>query len=254
MSSDKTQQILCDLETGVCEVTPLGDLTKPSPIDQSSTEIVYIGDPMCSWCWGISPTVKQLQTYCDEQGYTFSIVVGGLRPGGGDPWNSQFKNFLRHHWEEIGQRTGQDFRFELFEKDHFNYDTEPSCRAVVAGEKLLEKKKDNNKSLYAFFADIQKKFYVGNEDPSQDDFYRPICEDHGLSFDEFRQLFHAPETKQRTFEQFQRNRSWGIRGYPSFGLLKDNKFEVIATGYTDFERIKARLLPLVHNTSSDRSR
>ncbi|MBV2169457.1 MAG: DsbA family protein [Bdellovibrio sp.] len=245
MISSGQNNNICDLDTGVCEAPILSSDTSAAQKKASNLEIVYIGDPMCSWCWGISSVVKQLQSYCDEQGLSFSVVVGGLRPGGGDPWNDQFKNFLRHHWEEIGQRTGQAFRFSLFERSHFNYDTEPACRAVVTAGILLNSKNDNNKTLYALFADIQKKFYVDNADPGEEEFYRSICEEYGLSFEEFRRIFQAPETKKKTFEEFQRNRSWGVRGYPSFGLLKDGKFELLAVGFTDFERLKERLNILI---------
>ncbi len=239
MSDQRTD--LCDLETGVCEAPGISAEVGSHKAMKSNLEIIYIGDPMCSWCWGISSVVKQLQSYCDEQGLSFSVVVGGLRPGGGDPWNDQFKKFLRHHWEEINQRTGQAFSFSLFERSHFNYDTEPACRAVVTAGLLLNSTSDNNKTLYSLFADIQKKFYVDNADPGEEEFYRPLCDEYGLSFEEFRRVFRDPETKKRTFEEFQRNRSWGVRGYPSFGLLKDGKFELLATGFTDLEKIKARL-------------
>ena len=42
-----------------------------------SKEILYFGDPMCSWCWGFAPVLKSI--YEDfKADAPLSIVVGGL--------------------------------------------------------------------------------------------------------------------------------------------------------------------------------
>ncbi len=88
-------------------------------------------------------------------------IVGGLRPGGGDEWNSSFKAFLRHEWENIHRVTGQPFGFTILDDAEFNYDTEPACRAVVAMSQLQE----SNQVLLAFFSGIQRRLYVQGADP-----------------------------------------------------------------------------------------
>ena len=84
----------CDPETGICTPSSLNELaligTNNMP---NKNEIIYIGDPMCSWCWGISPALIQLRNHFAKD-MAFRIVVGGLRPGGGDPWNDQMKEFI----------------------------------------------------------------------------------------------------------------------------------------------------------------
>jgi putative protein-disulfide isomerase len=164
---------------------------------------------MCSWCWGISPALHELEQRAKQRGIAFRIVVGGLRPGGGDEWNEQFTSFLQHHWEEIHQRTGQPFNYALLQRDSFNYDTEPSCRAVVAARTL-----DPN-AEHLFFELVQHHFYVQNQDPNQVDFYAPICTKLDLDFDAFKALFESEEIKKRTQSEFAINRQWGVRGYPT---------------------------------------
>ena len=107
----------CDSETGECLPVNL-DLIAPKIHLEDGMEIIYVGDPMCSWCWGISNHLKKLQNHSPQ--YKFTIVVGGLRPGGGDSWDGKMKDFLRHHWEEVNKRSGQPFGKRLFEKEHFN--------------------------------------------------------------------------------------------------------------------------------------
>ena len=139
---------------------------------EEGKEIIYVGDPMCSWCWGISNHLKQLKDHFTH--FNFKIVVGGLRPGGGDAWDTKMKDFLRHHWEEVNRRSGQPFGDKLFQLDHFNYDTEPACRAVVASRKWM------GDYEFDFYEAVSRKFYVENEDPKEAGFYQSICAQFAL--------------------------------------------------------------------------
>jgi len=231
---------LCDAESGACEAPRIGDGEAARQHRANDLDVVYIGDPMCSWCWGVSPVVSSLQEFCSDRGIGFSLVVGGLRPGGGDAWTGQFKAFLSDHWKEISEKTGQTFGYKLFEQMQFEYDTEPACRAVVAARSLLPQT-DNNKALSRFFASIQKKFYVDSFDPKEASFYRDLCDAHGLHFDRFLKVFEDSATKKETMGEFQINREWGVRAYPSFAVRTPNKVDVIATGFVRFPAIVERI-------------
>jgi len=218
----------CDAETGVCRLPESSEKSAPHrSAALAGAAVRYIGDPMCSWCWGISPALKELAAYCQSHGLDFTVHVGGLRPGGGDEWTAAFKTFLRHEWENIHRVTGQPFGFTLLDQDAFTYDTEPACRAVVAMERLLK----NGPALLAFFSGIQRRFYVEGADPKQPEFYRDLCAEAGVSHAEFLNLFHAPEVRSATLAEFQRCRSWGIRGFPSIVLDAAGRITPLASGY-----------------------
>ena len=134
-----------------------GDLRPDLSRINKKGRIIYVGDPLCSWCWGISPHLSKLKAHYKEE-MEFEILLGGLRPGGGEKWNDQFKNFLRQHWEHVTELSGQPFGYKIFDRDDFNYDTEPPCRAVrVARDMVPEKELD-------FFKTIQYDFYIKNND------------------------------------------------------------------------------------------
>lgn len=218
----------CDPETGLCTPAPIdGPISVPET--RSDLEIIYVGDPMCSWCWGISPALNRLERAATSNGIPYRIVLGGLRPGGGEAWNDQFKNFLQHHWEEVTERSGQPFGYSLFEKEEFNYDTEPSCRAVVTARKM------NPELESRFFELTQHRFYVLNEDPNQVEFYQPICKELGLDYNEFSALFKSQEMITATMDDFRLNRSWGVSGYPTVVLRKGGEMVAIARGFSTFE-------------------
>ncbi|MFK8163485.1 MAG: DsbA family protein [Lewinella sp.] len=221
----------CDPLTGLCTPAPLGAAAEAKVEFRDDVEIIYVGDPMCSWCWGISPALNRLEKAAAANGIPYRIVLGGLRPGGGQTWDEEFKGFLSHHWDEVNKRSGQPFGDKLFERDNFNYDTEPSCRAVVAARSM------NPAIESRFFELTQHGFYVLNEDPSEANFYAPICEKLGLDFDRFKTLFQSAEMKAATMADFQLNRGWGVTGYPTVVFRKGDQLMAIARGFAEFEQM-----------------
>ena len=197
----------CDPKTGLCTPAPINE--QELTIDyRTDVEIVYVGDPMCSWCWGISPQLNRLEREAAQENIPYRIVLGGLRPGGGDPWNDQFKDFLKHHWEEVNDRSGQPFGYDLFEKPEFNYDTEPACRAVVAAREMKPEIEQR------FFELVQHHFYVKNQDPAAVTFYQPICETLGLDFDEVLFAFSKRSHEKSNCGRFPAQPPVGSKGLP----------------------------------------
>jgi putative protein-disulfide isomerase len=235
----------CDPVTGACLVP---DLDKPvvsaAPAASNARHgwaVRYIGDPMCSWCWGISPTVGAVEAFCEAEGIEFSIIMGGLRAGGGDPWNAAFKDFLRNEWRHVTQATGQPFGVTLLEKPHFDYNTEPACRAVATVKLLQARNHLPSSTSLKFFSATQHKFYVEGQDPKVVDFYASICASLALDFDEFRAAFNSSEGLQAVQQDFVRCRQWGVRSFPTLLLEHDGRTRPLAEGYVTAEEVFSRL-------------
>ena len=81
----------------------------------SRDAIIYIADPMCSWCYGFREELTRLKNqYADQM--DFQLIMDGLRPGGGDAWDQKMKDFLRHHWEQVGEARRQVFTLICWKK------------------------------------------------------------------------------------------------------------------------------------------
>jgi len=235
MSQTKDIEIHCDPVTGLCEIPTFSESTTAPVAWETDREIIYIGDPMCSWCWGISPQLNALQRYGQQERIPFTIMMGGLRAGGGEEWNSSFKNFLKHHWEEVQQRSGQPFSNQLFDLEHFDYDTEPACRAVVTVRQIAPEK------VLTFYELVQHYFYVASKDPKQVGFYQPICEQLGIDFEAFSNQFTSSAMKQATNQDFQLSRQWGVRGFPTVLYRVKDQLHIIGRGYSEYKTMKERL-------------
>lgn len=230
------KQQLCDPETGLC-VLPGEEPTQAEPSVKPASEVLYVGDPMCSWCWGISPSLHQLEIEANRQGIPFRTLVGGLRAGGGDPWTDQFKAFLRHHWEEIAARTGQPFSTQFLNRESFNYDTEPACRAFIIMRGMLDEIPGPATRAYEVFASIQKKFYADGEDPTVAAFYESICIAFGLDYETFLNRFNHADAKRAASDEFREVRALGVSGFPTVLFRDGSGVKVLASGFTTGSRL-----------------
>lgn len=48
------------------------------------SHLLYIADPMCSWCWGFSPIIEKVRDHFGEA-LPMELLMGGLRPGTEEP-------------------------------------------------------------------------------------------------------------------------------------------------------------------------
>ncbi|KFK96594.1 MULTISPECIES: DsbA family protein [unclassified Serratia (in: enterobacteria)] len=236
----------CDPDAGHCTLSGPECASEQAVVPQvEGMAVHYIGDPMCSWCWGIAPVISQVADFCQQAGITFSITAGGLRAGGGDPWNDAFRHFLREEWSHIASVTGQPFGFTLLQLSHFDYDTEPACRAVGVARQLMLQRGQTQRDLLTFFAAVQQKFYVEGADPKETGFYRQPCLQSGLDFALFSQEFNSGAAQKAVEQDFVKCRQWGVRSFPTLLLEKNGAMSPLSMGYTTAEplitQLKARM-------------
>jgi len=194
----------------------------------------YFGDPMCSWCYGISDEILAIKKhYKDTLG--FRLVMGGLRPEGGEEWNVEFKKFLKNHWSHVNMSSGKEFNTGILEWDEFDYNTEPSCRAVVVFRFMYPD------LAMEFLAKVSKRFYVDNQDPKEDEFYKPIFEEMDLDFASFKVLFHSQKFKKETFDDFMKAKNNGVLGFPTLLFEHRRRFTVITRGFNIAGRLQERI-------------
>ena len=69
------------------------------PMQAQQDTLFYIGDPMCSWCYGFSSQLDEVKENLPEN-VQLQLIMGGLRANGTQKM-PELKDFLRKHWEEI---------------------------------------------------------------------------------------------------------------------------------------------------------
>ena len=197
-------------------------------------EIIYVGDPMCSWCWGFSPVLKQIRARFAED-FQFSLIVGGLRPGTSGPMNQEMSHYIKHHWQEVNKKTGQPFSCELIEQSDFVYDTEPPARAAIIVRNLKPE------SVFDYFEALHEAFYAKGLDITQMLTLEDLTHKFDIAGSDFREHFESDQMKKETQSDFIQASKLGISGFPSL-LLKDvSQTYILARGYENFEKLEPLL-------------
>ena len=226
--------IVCDEKLGVCSVVEV-DLKDELELEQPT--LFYIGDPMCSWCYGMSDILKDTQEYCAKNGIKFQTIVAGLRASGQVLWDKRFKGFLKHEWTNISNKTGKKFSFEILDLLNFDYDTTPACKAVLIAKILSS---NNSKIVLEFFSKIQEKFYANSQDTKKLEFYKEICEDLSLDFEEFSKLFKDKSLDKKLHNEFIFGRNLSS-SFPSLILVNKKQKVNISIGYSSLEDVISRI-------------
>jgi len=189
---------------------------------QDKTTIIYIGDPMCSWCYGFAPEISKIKEHYPN--FDFRLIMGGLRPNGTETMND-LSSFLKHHWEDVNKASNQPFKYDILKDKEFIYDTEPACRATIVARKM------NPEKEFEFFKAIQTAFYAKNKNTNSVVTYLEIAESIGLDKSKFKELFESVELKTQIKEDFELARSMGITGYPAVIISENGKLTIVSKGY-----------------------
>lgn len=175
--------------------------------------LVYVGDPMCSWCYGFGQELSKALALRPE--IRLDIVTGGLRAGGTEVLDDAGKRFRLFHWAKVEAETGLPFdREALMARQGFVYDTEPVCRAVVAA-RLVQP----HSNPLAVFRALQKAFYADGLDTTDSEVLVTVLTQvlwvQGFAAEGLEECFDAHTTRQATQEEFAQARRWGISSFPA---------------------------------------
>jgi len=188
-------------------------------------EIIYVGDPMCSWCWGFAPVAQRLAERFAADA-AFRIITGGLRPGEhAAPFDDALKGSIRQHWDHVHEKTSQPFDYAIFDRDDFVYDTEPACKAVVCVRRL-----DPARTLDVFVA-LQSAFYAEGRDITDADVLADIVAEAGIDRQAFVDEFTDPDATRLTHADFAMASWLGAQGFPSVFLRAGDEVALLTTGY-----------------------
>ena len=209
------------------------------------THLIYIADPMCSWCYGFGPELQGLlNTLPDAR---LDIVVGGLRAFNTETMDAEKRNMILGHWKHVEEASGLPFTLNGMSQPGFIYDTEPACRAVVATRTLADDLPSG--AILNVFHAIQHAFYAEGKDVTDLHLLAEIAVaalnkttgGDGFDAESFYETLTAPITMAEARQDFAQTRRWGINGFPALLIEHENSLHMIANGYTKTANLVAAL-------------
>ncbi len=207
--------------------------------------LIFVGDPMCSWCYGFGKELAGLLAL--HPGLALDIVVGGVRAGATDVLDDAGKQFRLGHWARVEAASGLPFNREaLHARQGFIYDTEPICRAVVAARRLAPQA-----DLLAVFRALQVAFYVDGLDTTDGRILATVvaaalrAQGLDIATAAAHAAWRAPDTVAATQADFRRARDLGVRSFPALLLETPDGIREVTPGYAHTAALDARLRTLL---------
>ena len=221
-----------------------------SPVKGRSLKLIFVGDPMCSWCYGFGKELSELTARYPV--LPLEILVGGVRAGATDILDDNGKQFRLAHWARVEQNSGLPFNRPAFlARENFVYDTEPICRAVVTARHVAPQA-----DLLAVFRALQHAFYVDGLDTTDGLVLADVAvaalekAGHALSAAQFYRNWRAAATIEATQAEFAQVRALGVRSFPALLLDVDGQLIEISPGYASLAQLESRLNAVLPHASA----
>jgi putative protein-disulfide isomerase len=201
--------------------------------------LIYVGDPMCSWCYGFTaPLDELLADPQDTAPLQLALVMGGLRPFTTEAVTPERATEIAGHWHHVAEASGQPFEEgpgAALHRPGFVYDTEPASRATVTVRSHWPK------LVWRYFKAVQAAFYAEGRDVTDPAVLADIAEIFAIPRAEFAQAFASQEMRDATMQDFQQSQAWGIRGFPTLVAEHGDHLHLVGSGFMPIDALRAAL-------------
>ena len=201
--------------------------------------LIYVADPMCSWCYGFA---KPLDALLAQPGTAAplqrALVMGGLRPFTTDTMAPERVNELVGHWQHVAEASGQPFTQAPHTAMHaqgFVYDTEPASRAIISVRTHWPK------LVWRYLKAVQHAFYAEGKNVTQPEVLADVADALGIPRADFARVFASQEMRDATLADFAQAQSWGIRGFPALIAEHGDHLHLVGQGYMPIDALRERL-------------
>lgn len=236
-----TNPLLCDIETGMCEMP--GEATKDTNVTMAASaekiKLVYFTDPICSSCWGIEPQLRKLKLEYGEH-IDLEYRMGGLLPdwsynsgGIGKPSD------VASHWDEVSVHYDMPIDGDLWLEDPLDSSYPPSIAYKAA--QLQDKEKAS-----LFMREIREMVFLQKKNIAKWEHLATAAEVVGLDVAQLKNDF---EGKAKTLfeEDLKIAREYGVRGFPTIFFVDNAGNQEMVYGTRPYAFYEMAILKLNPN-------
>ena len=206
-------------------------------------ELLYLHDPLCGWCYGMSPVINQIQLEFAGR-IDVSVLCGGMVRGDDAGPIASSWDYLKNALTEVESVTGVQFGAAftaLGAAGSYRYDSESPSRAIVAFRQLTQAPA----RAVAFAHAVQTALFRDGQDLNEPTTYNPLLAPFGVDAAEFQRHFAAPETARAAQQEFAAVARIGVQGFPTAVLRIGEQGYVLARGYQPYVQLRAGLEQLL---------
>ncbi len=200
-------------------------------IQNDQPALVYIMDPMCSWCWAFKPVLVSIRQAFPELAYY--TLAGGLAPDSDEPMPEAQQSQISAIWRKIEAQVGTRFNHDFWQACQPRRSTYPSCRALLLARKVHK--------ADAMISAIQKAYYLDARNPSDDDTLIACAEEIGMDAGEFAAALNSEETRDELEQELSFNHRLGVRSFPTLVLKNGDQWLEIGLDYKNADAMISQI-------------
>ena len=190
-------------------------------------KLIYIHDPMCSWCWGFSPIFKQVIAGLPSD-VEVARLLGGLAEDSDVPMSVAMRKTIQSTWRHIEATIpGIKFNFDFWKNCQPRRSTYPACRAVIAAR---QQGAEFDESMTQA---IQQAYYQQARNPSDESTLIELADELGLGVGRFTSDLRDDKTHELLLYEINETRRLGVDSFPSLVLQTDTGVRHIPIDYHD---------------------
>jgi len=180
--------------------------------------LYYVLDPMCSWCYGLSPIWKKLLKKLPHD-LEVVYVQGGLAPHSDEPMDPNMQMMLENTWRQIETKVGVGFNYDFWKNCKPRRSTYLACQAAIAAR--LQNKE------YEMINAIQEQYYLNAKNPSNRDILEEAAKNIDLDIKNFSKDLESEKVIDIFKNDLKLRDKLNIHSFPSLVLkYKNNKFPI----------------------------
>ncbi|MFD1614392.1 ClpXP adapter SpxH family protein [Gelatiniphilus marinus] len=212
--TSNTNPLLCDPETGICEIkgnNPSNSTAKIVQSESNKVKLIYFTDPICSSCWGIEPQLRKLKL---EYGNHIEIEyrMGGLLPD----WNYNSGGISKpsdvaEHWDEVSLHYDMPIDGDLWLEDPLSSSYPPSIAFKAAQIQNLDQ-------AVLFLRAMREMLFLKKKNLAKWEHIATAAKTVGLNVEQLKTDFEG-KAKLLFQEDLNVARAFGVRGFPTIFFL-----------------------------------
>jgi putative protein-disulfide isomerase len=187
--------------------------------------VIFMTDPMCSWCWGMAAQIERLRSECTDA-FEFDLQLGGINVDSSRPLSDAGRVRLQQLWRSVAQVTSVSFGAGP-PVDDFIYNSTQACVAVEAMREVT------GRAPFEYLMQLQRSFFIDGRDITRRDVLREQTVLAAPARARWEALLDAPHIMARVREGFTRAKSYGTAALPSVVIETAGTRRLLAGGYVD---------------------
>ena len=212
--------------------------------------LIYCYDAYCGWCYGFSPVIKQIAEDYQSKLHT-EVLSGGMvlpeEPVHISATAGYIKDAYKRVEELTGIQFGEDYLWHINnpdESDWFPSSEKPAIAMSIFKEMYPDRQ-------VQFAADLQYGLHYEGRDLTDNEAYRHLLEKYKIDADDFYNKLKSEAYKEKAYYEFQLCKQLQVTGFPQVLMqATENKFHLLARGYTDYETLQKRIDLVLHELDS----